>query len=81
VVSKNTAKPARAVKSGAIKRFDAKFLRDTYSELRKVVWPTRQEATKLTGIVIAVSVAIGIMLGAIDFIFFWMVNTVILGVR
>ncbi len=42
------------------------FYRETTAELRKVVWPTREEATRLTGIVIAVVVAMAIFLGAID---------------
>ena len=42
------------------------FYRETTAELRKVVWPTRDEAMRLTGIVLAVVVAIAIFLGAID---------------
>ncbi|MBI4670475.1 MAG: preprotein translocase subunit SecE [Chloroflexi bacterium] len=42
------------------------FYRETAAELRKVVWPTRDEAIRLTGIVIAVVVAMSIFLGAID---------------
>ncbi len=42
------------------------FYRETVAELRKVVWPTRDEAIRLTGIVIAVVVAMSIFLGAID---------------
>lgn len=42
------------------------FYRETLAELRKVVWPTREEATRLTGIVLAVVVAMSIFLGAID---------------
>ena len=44
------------------------FYRETTAELRKVVWPTRDEAVRLTGIVIAVVVAMSIFLGAIDYI-------------
>lgn len=36
-------------------------------ELRKVVWPSRQETANLTVVVLVVSIAIGIFLGAIDF--------------
>jgi len=39
------------------------------SELRKVVWPSRQEAIRLTIMVIVVSVAIGILLGLVDMVF------------
>ena len=42
------------------------FLRECRTELRKVVWPTRQEATRLTLVVIAVSVVTGAILGGFD---------------
>ncbi|MHB0868069.1 MAG: preprotein translocase subunit SecE [Chloroflexota bacterium] len=45
------------------------FLREIRSELRKVVWPTRQEAINLTMIVIGVSAAVGVFLGVVDFTF------------
>ncbi|HEX2923146.1 MAG TPA: preprotein translocase subunit SecE [Chloroflexota bacterium] len=34
-----------------------------------MVWPTRQEAINLTAIVIGVSVAVGVFLGFVDFVF------------
>jgi preprotein translocase subunit SecE len=37
------------------------------SELKKVTWPTKEETTRLTILVVAVSVTIGIILGVIDF--------------
>lgn len=42
------------------------FVRETVSELRKVVWPSRQETMRLTVLVIAISVAAGIFLGLVD---------------
>jgi len=39
---------------------------EVYSELRKVTWPSRQETTRLTTLVIAISAAIGALLGLID---------------
>ena len=45
----------------------AQFVRESRIELRKVVWPTRQEATRLTVVVIAVSVVVGVILGGFDF--------------
>lgn len=36
-------------------------------ELRKVVWPSRQETGNLTVVVLVVAIAMGIFLGAIDF--------------
>jgi preprotein translocase subunit SecE len=47
----------------------SQFMREVWSELRKVVFPTRQELVKLTSLVIGVSIAIGFILGAVDFLF------------
>ena len=43
--------------------------RDTRSEVKKVVWPTREETIRLTGVVLAVSTVIGIILFTGDSIF------------
>ncbi len=45
------------------------FLRETKDELKKVVWPTRQEVIRLTFVVIAVSLIVGLFLGGLDFVF------------
>lgn len=44
------------------------FLRETYDELKKVKWPTRDEIIRLTLVVIFISFAIGLYIGGIDFI-------------
>lgn len=46
-----------------------KWYRETYGELRKVTWPTPQEALHLTKIVLIVMVAMSFVLGVLDFIF------------
>ena len=45
------------------------YLRDTRAELRKVTWPTRQEAWNLTLIVLGAVVVMSIILGLADFLF------------
>ena len=45
------------------------FLIDVRAELRKVVWPTREEIVKLTGLVVGISLVVGTFLGLIDFAF------------
>lgn len=55
-----------------------KFVGDTVTELRKVVWPTRQEATYLTTIVIVVTVIVAMALWAIDLGFAELMNIVLL---
>jgi preprotein translocase subunit SecE len=46
-----------------------RMFRETRSELRKVVWPTRQETIRLTIIVLTISVIIGMFLFFADSIF------------
>jgi preprotein translocase subunit SecE len=50
------------------------FLGEVISELKKVTWPTRQETMRLTMLVIAISVAIGAVLGLLDIIFSQLLN-------
>lgn len=46
-----------------------RYLKETRAELRKVSWPTRQEAINLTAIVMAVTIAMAAFLGLVDYIF------------
>ena len=55
----------RTKKEGRIKR----WWRETIGELRKVNWPTTKEAWRLTKIVILVILAMGLILGGLDFAF------------
>ncbi|MBX0329826.1 preprotein translocase subunit SecE [Oscillochloris sp. ZM17-4] len=50
----------------------ARTLRETRSELRKVVWPNREETTRLTIVVIAISVTIGLILFVGDSLFLFL---------
>jgi preprotein translocase subunit SecE len=45
------------------------FLRETIGELRKVNWPTRQEAIRLTQIVVAVIFIMAAILGGLDYLY------------
>jgi preprotein translocase subunit SecE len=44
------------------------YFRETRAELRKVVWPTREEAINLTGIVVGTIVAMSIFFGTVDYL-------------
>jgi len=46
-----------------------KWWRETVGELRKVTWPTKEEAIKMTKIVIVVVLATAVFLGVVYFIF------------
>lgn len=43
-----------------------RFMAETWNELKRVTWPSRQEATRLTIIVLMISLAIGLVLGLLD---------------
>lgn len=50
------------------------FLGEARFELRKVVWPTRQEAVRTTWVVILVVVVIALMLAGFDVVIQWLVK-------
>ena len=54
-----------------------KYFREARAEMRKVTWPTRQEALHLTGIVLAVTVAMSIVLWVLDILFTGVVSALI----
>ena len=44
------------------------FISESLFELRKVVWPTRQETTRMTWVVIAVVIILSLILAGFDFV-------------
>lgn len=54
------------------------FLKEVRLEMKKVNWPTKQETTRYTLIVVGISVAVAIFLGTVDFIFTSLINKFIL---
>jgi preprotein translocase subunit SecE len=55
------------------------YLRDTRAELRKVTWPTREEAWNLTLIVLGTVIVMSLILGFADFIFAKIMQGIIIG--
>jgi preprotein translocase subunit SecE len=68
------------VLAAAIAMFTAKgrALREYFAEarfeLRKVVWPTRQETIRATGLILIVVVIISLLLGAMDMVISWAIR-------
>lgn len=48
------------------------YLKDTQIEVRKVVWPTREETVQTTGVVIVVVVVTGVFLWLLDVALGWL---------
>ena len=46
-----------------------RYYRETVGELRKVTWPTRQEAINLTSITLVVILVMSAFLGSLDYLF------------
>ena len=67
-------------KASAIKERLPKFgfFGDIVGELRKVTWPTRQEAFRLTLMVLIVCAAVGVILALLDYGFGRLVRDVFL---
>jgi preprotein translocase subunit SecE len=55
-----------------------RFISEIMSELRKVVWPTRDDVIYLTVVVVIVTLILGAILGAIDIGFGWFIEKTLL---
>jgi len=62
---KSAKKKAKPAKQNAI----VAYFRETRAELRKVHWPTREEALTLTKAVLAVTFGMAMFLGFLDYLF------------
>jgi preprotein translocase subunit SecE len=67
--TKRAVKPAASISSKKKKNRVQRFWRSTIGELRKVSWPTPQEAWKLTKVVLLVVFVMAAVLGLLDFVF------------
>ena len=45
-----------------------RWFQDTLAELKKVTWPDRETTKNLTMVVVAISVVLGALLGALDWV-------------
>lgn len=55
------------------------FGRDAYNEVKRVVWPTRQETIRMTGIVFVFVIVVGAFLWLVDKLLQWAIFGVLLG--
>jgi len=45
------------------------FLKEVRAEMNNVSWPSKKETTRLTGIVVGISLIVAIFIGILDFLF------------
>ena len=53
------------------------LLKEARMEIRRVVWPTRQETTQTTFIVIVLVIVFAVILWGLDSLLSWLISTVI----
>jgi preprotein translocase subunit SecE len=66
------SKPQKSQKPKGKRRKEnaiVRYFRQTWAELKKTTWPSRSEGIKLTGIVLAVTIAMSTVLGLVDWLF------------
>jgi preprotein translocase subunit SecE len=68
-VTKAPAHPARFVGQSV------DFLKSVQAELRKVTWPTRDELSKATRMILILAVVLGLAIGWMDLLFNWILVT------
>ena len=51
------------------------FFRDSRLELRKVIWPTRQETMQTTMVVAAMAIILALMLWGVDGVLVWLIGS------
>jgi preprotein translocase subunit SecE len=51
-----------------------RFLEESWSELKKVTWPTREQVRNLTVLVFVISAAVGAYIAVFDVAFEWLVG-------
>ncbi len=54
------------------------FVKEARVELRKVNWPTREQTIKYTALVVGLSLAVAIFLGALDYLFEYIIKVFVI---
>ena len=72
------ARPAPGKAKGGVLSWRPRWITDIIIELRKVVWPSRQDTVHLTVVVLIVASIIGAALGGLDLGFAWLAEHVLL---
>lgn len=45
-----------------------RYLKEVRGEVRKVIWPDRMQTIRLTSVVVILSIVVGLIIGAADFV-------------
>jgi len=76
-VAEKTSKPTKVVEKSKQPNRITRWWRETVGELRKVSWPTTEDAWRLTKIVLIVMAVMSLFLGLLDFVFASLIRLVL----
>ena len=76
-MAQNPLATGRSATGPARRGFSLRFISESYQELKRVTWPTREETMRLTLMVIAVAAAIGAFLSAVDLLFAKLIDVIL----
>ncbi len=65
-MARSSSSASRINPEAARRALTFRYFSEAFAELRRVTWPSRQETVRLSIMVIAVAMAVGIILGVID---------------
>ena len=77
-VDKNIGKKTKDDKKKKERKHKASnYAKEVVVELKKVSWPSKKEVVKATGVVLALTVALGVIVGAFDLLFSTLVGIIV----
>ena len=53
-----------------------RFIEESWSELKKVTWPTREQVRNLTILVFVISASVGLYIAVFDIAFDWLIGKI-----
>lgn len=77
-VDKNIGKKTKDnKKKKESKKKASNFAKEVVLELKKVSWPSKKDVVKATGVVLAVTVVLGLIVGGFDLLFSTLVRLIV----
>lgn len=77
-VDKNIGKKTKDnKKKKESKKKASNFAKEVVVELKKVSWPSKNDVIKATGVVIAITVVLGLIVGGFDLLFSTLVSLIV----
>lgn len=76
-MAEKTSKPTKVLEKSKQPNRITRWWRETVGELRKVSWPTTEDAWRLTKIVLIVMAVMSLFLGLLDFVFASLIRLVL----